>query len=209
MLPGGAVAAAFLLSLIPGWLFLRRTESSRRPRQLSTLQEVLELVAVGILTTGLAVSLGLLICPNLVLDRELPLNSAADVRWIIGLALATLIGSALFAELAAWGVRRSDKSPTAESAVSVWWAVMRPDRIPRGKLPYVAIALSDGSTLAGVLHEYTWSPDVAHRDVALRAPIKYTHEAKTIDTPYDFLIVPGLEVRHIALKYVPRGQRSR
>ena len=93
MLPSGLVAAAFLLSLIPGWWFLRRTESQRRPRQLSTLQEMLELVGVGIATTGLAIALGLLFFPDVVLDHDFPAATASEIRMDVGLVLGSLTGA--------------------------------------------------------------------------------------------------------------------
>lgn len=215
MLPSGAIAIALLLSLIPGWRFLRRTEASRRPRNLSSLQEILELVTVGLLTTGVAIGAGLLLWPDLLLDRDFPAETHGEVRLYVGLAFATLSTATLLAEVAAWFVRRAHPAPKSEFNIGVWWSVMRPEAVPDGHLPYIAIERSDGVTVEGVLHTYTWSPDVTHRDVALRKPVKFTQPAGrriwrpgpasvTRRVPYDFVVVPGVEIKHIALKYTPQ-----
>lgn len=215
MLPGGAVAAAFLLSLVPGWWFLRRTESSRRPRQLSALQEMLELLGVGFLTTGLAVGVGLATFPDLLLDRQARASTRDEVRIYIALVAGVLVGAVLLAECAAAYVRLRNPAPTAEFNIGAWWSVMRPDGVPRGHLPYVAVERSDGTTVEGILHTYTWSPDVTHRDVALKKPIKFTtpepskwwggaSRSVTRPVPYEYVVVPGTEIRHIALRYAKR-----
>lgn len=215
MLPGGAIAAAFLLSLIPGWWFLRRTESCRRPRHLSALQEILELLGVGILTTGLAVGIGLAIWPNLVLDREFPATSGHEVRIYIGLIGGLLVSSLLLAEAAAFGVRKLSPASTSEFSIGPWWSVLRPEIVPEGHLPYVAVERSDGVTVEGVLHNYTWSPDVTHRDVAIKKPIKFTTPAAvtrwgrkspsvTTPVPFEFVVVPGTEIKHIAVRHPKR-----
>ncbi|MBZ5736925.1 DUF6338 family protein [Nocardioides mangrovi] len=215
MLPSGLVAAAFLLSLIPGWWFLRRTESHRRPRQLSTLQEILELIGVGVLTTGLAACLGLLLWPSLVLDHEFPADTAREIRMDVALVLGTLAVATLLAEVGAQVIRRRHPADNSEINIGPWWSVMRRDKIPEGQLSYVALALADGTTVEGVLHNYTWSPDSTHRDVALTKPIKITQpgarswlkraEPVVTKTPYDYLLIPATEVKHVALKYTPQG----
>lgn len=215
MLPSGLVAAAFLLSLIPGWWFLRRTESHRRPRQLSTLQEILELIGVGVLTTGLAACLGLLLWPSLVLDHGFPPDTAREIRMDVALVLGTLAVATLLAEVAARVIRRRSPADKSEINIGPWWSVMRRDNIPEGHLSYVALALADGTTVEGVLHNYTWSPDSAHRDVALTKPIKITRpgvrswlkraEPMVTNTPYDHVLIPATEIKHLALKYTPQG----
>lgn len=214
MLPGGVAAAAFLFSLIPGWWFLRRTESSRRPRDLSALQEVLELVGVGLLTTGLTVVLGLLIRPQLVLRHKWPANTAGEIRLDVALVLGTIFIATLLAEVAARVTRRLDPAPDSEVNIGVWWAILRPEKVPVGQLAYVALSLKDGDTVEGVLDTYTWAPDVAHRDIALKGTIKFTQpvagrlwrrpSSVTKTTPYDRLVVPEAQIKHVALKYINR-----
>lgn len=211
MIPGGAVAAAFLLSLIPGALFLRRTESVRQPRNLSALQEVLELLGVGLLTTGVVIGVALLVDPGLLLNREFPTQRAREVRVDVALAVALLLGSLALAEFTARMVRRKHPAPESELNIGTWWSVMRPELVPDGHLPYVAVQRSDGVTVQGVLHNYTLSPDVTHRDVALKKPIKFVEphpeggKSITKSVPYDFVVIPGTEIRHLALVYQPRS----
>lgn len=215
MLPSGLVAAALLLSLIPGWWFLRRTESRRRPRHLSTLQEILELVGVGMLTTGLSVGLGLLARPSLVLDHGFPAHTAGEIRMDVGLVLGALAGATLLAEIGAQIIRRRNPDDSSQINIGPWWSVMRRDNIPPDQLSYVAVAFADGSTIDGVLHNYTWSPDSTHRDVALRKPITITKPGArlwlkqaalvVINAPYDYIVIPATEIKHLALKYVARG----
>lgn len=213
MLPTGLVAAALLLSLIPGWWFLRRTEACRRPRQLSSLQEVLELVGVGVLTSGLAVGLGLLIHPQLVLDRDFPPGTPGEVRMDVALVIGSLLAATLLAEAAARIMRRGASTDESEMNVGPWWSVMRRAAVPSGHLPCISLTLSDGTTIDGILHNYTWSPDSGHRDVALLRPIRITRPSVVVggvknppvvvDTPYEHLIVPEAEIKHIALMYAP------
>ena len=95
MLPGGLVAAALLLSLVPGWLFLRLTEKVRRPRHQSQLQEVLELVAVGVGTTGAAILLAALVRADGMYHLKIPPENGDDVRnwaWSVVLLLLLAVG---------------------------------------------------------------------------------------------------------------------
>lgn len=216
MLPGGLVAGSLLLSLIPGWWFLRRTESCRRPRHLSSLQEVLELVGVGVLTTGLALCAGLLIRPELVLDHSFPARTASDIRMDVVLLLGTGLAAVLLAEIAAAIVRRVSPADDSEMDIGPWWSVMRRDKIPKGKLSYAALSIAEGVTVEGVLHSYTWSPDSSHRDIALRAPIIFTRPGRkrwrtgarpvVTSTPYDYVVLPASEIKHVAVKYVDDGK---
>ena len=176
---------------------------------------MLELLGIGVLTTGIAVGSILLISPDLLLERQMPATTSGEVRIDVLLACGVLLAAVLLAEGAAALVRQQSQAPTAEFNIGAWWSVMRPDAVPDGSLPYIAIERSDGITVEGVLHTYTWSPDVAHRDVALKKPIKFTTPASrsmlgrttkavTKSVPYEYVVVPGTEIRHVALVYVRR-----
>lgn len=214
MLPSGFIAAAFLLSLVPGWWFLRRTESERRPRELSAIQETLELVAVGVLTTGLVAFLGVALWPELVLEFKWPATSAREVRFDAAILIATMLAATTLAEIAVRVSRYFNRRSNAETNIGVWWATFRPDKVPPGQLAYVALVLTDGSTVEGVLDSYTWHADVIHRDIALMAPIKFTEASSNLPwqkpelvkklPSYDRLIVPATQIKHVALKYTSR-----
>lgn len=215
MLPGGLVAAAFLLSLIPGWWFLHRTESIRRPRELSPLKEVLELVAVGVLTTGTVAVVGLAVWPGLISKHDWRPVDEGDVRLALLITVVWMAVAVLLAEVAAHASRFLNPTPGAEINNGVWWSILRPEKVPAGHLSYVALTLEDGSMVEGILDTYTWTADVAHRDIALREPIKFTQlragpageivASAPQKAPYDRLIVPASQIRHVALKYAQNG----
>lgn len=209
MLPSGLLAAGFLLALIPGWLFLRWTESARRPRMLSSLQEVLELVTVGLLTSGAALLLLGLVCPSLLLRLAQSPDSAADVRWAMGVPAIALALAVLGAGLGALFTNMMSSATDIETVIGVWWGVLRREKVPEGKVPHVAVALADGSTADGVLAAFTWSPDATHRDIALRGPVRITSGGQVKELPCDRLIIPSDQIRSIALKYQPRGRVAR
>lgn len=205
MLPGGVLAAGFLLALVPGWLFLRLTESSRRPRNLSSLQEVLELVAIGLLTTGLSTGVVALLAPEILLGLGARRPTTVEqVRELTLTAILLLASAMLVAWFAANWVIWRDPVPESSVKIGVWWDALAADRIPRGTIPYVALRLSTGETVEGILMSYTWSPDVEHRDIAIRSPIKVVTDGKVKEPPYDVFVVPGAEVKHIAVKFVPQ-----
>lgn len=206
MLPASAVAAALLLSLVPGWLFLRLTETARRPRHQSDLQEVLELVTVGVLTTGLAVAGIALTCPGGALDLEVSPDTAHELRKLAGYVVGTfalaLFLAWVFARIAIW------RSPAPKSSLgtSVWWDVLRAEKVPDGMAPYAMVTLNDNTTVEGIVATYTWQSDTSHyRDIALRAPIRFpVGDGKSRKPPYDFLIIAGTDIKQLALKYVPK-----
>jgi hypothetical protein len=129
---------------------------------------------VGVLTTGLAAGSGLFVWPRILLDHRFPADTAREIRMDVALVFGALVGAAVLAEIAARIVRGRSPDDKSEINIGPWWSVMRRDAVPSGYLPYVAIALADGSTIDGVLHNYTWSPDSTHRDVALTKPITVT-----------------------------------
>jgi hypothetical protein len=154
-----------------------------------------------------------------VLDHNWPDNTPWEIRHDVLLVLGTMAAALGFAEVAAWQFRRRNPAPDSEFTIGVWWSVLRADKVPKGQLSYVSLALRDGSTVEGVLADYTWAPDVAHRDIALKGKIKFTQQSPTRPwrritivkktTPYDRLIVPESEIKHIAMKYVDKGRSSR
>jgi len=206
VLPASAVAAILVISLIPGWLFLRLSEKARRPRHQSDLQEVLELVAMGVLTTGLAVALVAALRPAGLLSLDIP---PADARGLRELA-ASVVGTVLLALglAAVFGVivAKTSPAPTASLVTSVWWDVLGAENVPAGRAPFVMVTLTDGRTVEGILSTYTWQSESSHyRDIALRAPIRYpAGENLSLKTSYDFLIIAGTDIEQIALRYLPK-----
>lgn len=148
-------------------------------------------------------------------DFRQPSRDAKGI-WELALSICLILLTALVLAVgAALLTRVTSKAPRASLGTSVWWEVLRPERVPRGKLPYALITLTDDkrSTIEGVLAAYTWQSDSAHyRDVALRSPIKYPagrdqagqNLARKPD--YDFVIIAGSDIRQIAIKHVADGK---
>jgi hypothetical protein len=202
MLPGGTIAAAFILALIPGWLFLRFTDRSRQPRAQSSLQELLEVVAVGLATSGAALLFWGWARPDAIFSLMRQPDSANELQvslWSATTVLAMAPGLSL---LAAWLARRL--RPESYS-LGVWWEVLTKEHIPAGHTAHIAIDLGDGLAVDGVLHAYTWSDDAAHRDISLEAPIRFTRASGEIATSFDRVVIPGDEIKHLSLQYVPQA----
>lgn len=164
----------------------------------------MELVAVGVVTTGLAACGGVLAFPRAMLSLRTTPETVNDLR-VYALRVLAVFGSAILISVAAGlVVSRFRGSPAASLQTGVWWDVLQAQKIPSGKVAHVAVELADGYTVDGLLTSFTWSPDVGHRDIALSPPIKVTRKGEPIVPGYDALIVPGEQIRHIAVKYAPR-----
>ena len=61
MLPPDAVMFGLLLALVPGWVYLRLRSNVNAGLPRTGLDELLEVIAVGFATTGVAVALWALI----------------------------------------------------------------------------------------------------------------------------------------------------
>lgn len=198
MIPGGALAAIFLLSLVPGYVFLRLSATARRPRQQSPLAESLEVVAVGIATTGSSFVFWVLVKPGAVLTALDTPDSSADLRRQALLAVVILGLATGLACIWSWALQR--RRPN-RFQLSVWYDVFSKDNIPKGHLAFVAVQLTNGVTVSGNLHSYTWAPDTSHRDISLTRPIVVTRGKKSEHPDFDFLSVSEEQIRHIAVKY--------
>lgn len=212
MLPGTVLAGTLLLSLVPGWLFLRLTERVRRPRNTSDLHELVELVAVGVGTTGLAGLAAAVFRAEGIHELTWPPTGPADIREL-GLSFGAVLAASLALAVAgALLVRWRSPTPTASLVTSVWWDVLRADAVPSGHVPYVSLRLRDGhGSVEGVLDAFTWQVGVEmRRDISLRPPIRFpagvSDDGKVLyrKPGYDRLVVDGDMVQEIALRYVPR-----
>jgi hypothetical protein len=61
--------------------------------------------------------------------------------------------------------------------------------------------MMDGSVVDGVLHAYTVSPESAHRDISLRAPIGVTWANTRTESDFVWLNVSEERFRSIAIEY--------
>lgn len=199
MLPSGLFAAGFLLALVPGWVYSALTDGYDTPRRRTPLQETLDLIVVGIGTSGsVAVIVGLL-CPDTVIHAWAARGTASGVRQLALLALVGLAVASAIAALLAWIYRRRASTRTN---VSVWRHVLGRNQVPAGHVPYATIYTTSGVMVAGVLDAYSWDADIQNRDVALKKPIQTLragHEAEP--WPVDRVIVPGDVIEQIGLTY--------
>ena len=122
-------------------------------------------------------------------------GSVATVTAVLGLAVGlALLASHLYCRRTA-----------ARYELSVWHEMFRRDRVPDAHLAYTAVRLTNGTVVEGVLWTFTPGADVTHRDLALTSPIYLTRTRDRILTSYDLIVVPGNEVRSVAIQYTPRS----
>lgn len=200
MTPGSTLAVLFLVSLIPGWIFLRATQRSRLPHAQSALEESLELLAVGTATTGLSAVLLVLWAPGLAMDAAAP-GTPHELRSAVALGLVVLGTASGLALIAA---HMYSRIYPVRYGSSVWHEVLSDRYVPSGQLNFLGVETHDDKLYEGVQHSFTHGSEDAHRDVALKAPIyAYNNKGRRILTPYSLLVIPGDVVRRIAVLRMP------
>lgn len=192
-------AALVLVALVPGYLYLRLTESARRPRHHSEFSEFLEVLAVGLATTGTALGGVILICPAFVAEalRHTSLHEPAYLRRSVG--LLALVG--VLALLLAWaGAALTNRLRGDSYAPNVWHATLGQRR--KGHLPYVIVELEDDRRVEGVLHAYTTIDGDHPRDIAVMNP-KVTAGGEAWEPGADFVIINADRIRKIWMSLAP------
>lgn len=207
MVPTGAFAAAVLLALIPGWVFLKLRERRDAALPRNGLDEVLEIFAVGLSTTGAAVLVWLLV-PHSALPCLLDPQTFADqgasylsdhVRRT-ALTFAAIFGLALLAAAIA-AVVTGWKTKSRFARVTVWTGAFAGDG---DKLRWIGLHLRDGRHVEGQLLAYPTGDEHERRDIALAAPI-YVTDAP--DRPRRLvtasrLVLNEVDVKSISLTFV-------
>lgn len=199
MVPGSAFAAVALVALVPGFAYLRLSESARHPRQRSSLEEFLEVAAAGLLSTGIAALFVILVWPGELAqvaspswdDPEAPRKTAGAAVVVVGLSL----GIAL---IAAWLTRLLG---SGNYAPDVWHATL--GRTRDRHMRHVDVELkADGRIVGGVLHAYTAVDGDHARQLALKAPLTITNgKGEAWSTGADFVIVDASEIAALWLKF--------
>lgn len=169
-MPAANLAGALLVvALVPGFAYLRLTERARRPRSHSALSELLEVIAVGVATTGVS-ALVLIGCRPSLLVAALGTadpQSEQGLRDIASL-VAVLGGLAL---LIAWLLALVTRSLVKDTyALSVWGATL--GLRAKDRHPFVRVEFKDPNAdrIAGVLHSYTVLDTGQPRDIAILSP---------------------------------------
>ncbi|MDP3951407.1 DUF6338 family protein [Microbacterium sp.] len=208
MLPTTSFAALLLIALIPGYAYLRLTEDARRPRAHSALGEFLEVLAVGLGTTGVAAVIIVLLWSGEIAEviAHPSLHSGDGLRRVV-LLCAVLGGLALgIACLGAWLTRLPGKGSYSPH---VWQATL--GLRGKGLLPYVTLELKNDSAtrIEGVLHAYTTLDDDHPRDIALMQPTISRAGQKWRPGP-EFVVVSADQIAKVWLDLAPDpGQPSK
>jgi hypothetical protein len=206
VIPGSLAAIVFVLGLVPGFLFLKLTQHRRRPWQKSSLTDLLEVVAVGGATTGLAAFVALRYHPDRIYDAfSGPPKSGADLVTIANILAWTTAGAIAAAVVLGtifnlWSKKRFTPS--------VWQDTL--GRRREVSAPHVLIHMKDGREIDGVLHAYTATTDEPWRDIALQRPIRITAADGTEFTPeWNYLSISSEHFEYYGFQHqVDPGQNQ-
>jgi hypothetical protein len=212
VIPGGLAALLVLLAFVPGWLYLTWAERMQPTPRRTGLHELLEVVAIGVGTTGPAILLMILI-PHEWLPFTVDLQAWADkgpeyLSDHLDAAAITLLligGLALsFAFAIYWfGPRRRAAGPEFHQRGNVWTRALATR--PEGELPWVGLSLIDGTLVEGVLHSMSLH-EGEDRDIAIATPIRVTPVGgEPLRSPVARLVVPAREIRHISVINFPEA----
>ncbi|SNT61906.1 hypothetical protein SAMN05216276_108615 [Streptosporangium subroseum] len=216
MIPGDVGIGLLLLALVPGWLYLRLRERLRPRSGATGLNELIEILAVGLVTTGVAAFLLLIAVPHSWLPFLVDVQAWAKsgtgyLRQNVHLAANSIASILLVASSIACGLyllNRRRVPAEFEPQGGVW--VHSLGARPRGTVPWVGLRLNDGTLLEGVLHSYTLTESALEaRDIALQAPIMMT-DSSQVRHPLalDRFIVSGKEIAHISIVHT-KGEVGR
>lgn len=213
MLPGSYLTAGFLLALVPGWTYLR-LRSRRDPALPRTgLDQTLEVVAVGLMTTGLAAALWALLPASVtqLLDvARLAGDGGGDyARTHVRRGVATVLVVLVVAELLAYALflafHRDGKRQFRRETV---WAGALGNR-PPGR-PWVGVDMRDGRLIEGWLLAYPTGDEHEHRDLALQAtpnaPIRVTRPGEPARVlAVERVILAEADIADITMTVIPEG----
>ena len=212
MFPGTVAATFVLLALVPGWLYLRLVSRIRAPSSQSSLHETLEVLAVGVATTGVS-ALGVVLTPHHMLPFTLDIEvwSAQGTEYLkrhpteAAWTLVMILGLALLIAVGLYGLQALFKPAEFSSSESVWIRAIGVR--PKEMIPYVGVHVRDGRLIEGVLFAYALG-ESDRRDIALKRPIRIS--APNGSTPVklpnlDRLVIPDSEISFIAVAHLPQA----
>jgi hypothetical protein len=214
VIPGNGLAIVLMLALVPGWLYLRLRQRHSAAIQAPGLAQLLEVLAVGLATTGTAVLL-FVVLPHRWLSFTVDLDAWADqgteyARAYPRTLLTTGAGLLLVACAGSWLLDRGLRRQQSEIYLGpgVWVYALR--ERPKGKLPYLGVMLQDGTLAEGMLHSCSLEASEV-RDVALSAPIRVTEPGGTAPRTVDVerLVLPERGIRYISVVHVPEKMATK
>jgi hypothetical protein len=214
VIPSNTLALVVLLVAVsPGYLYQRVVERRLTRRTRAGVLELIDLLCIGALCTGLSglavLGLGAAVPSVFVRLSELfKPRAVPDWRYILS-AVVTLLLAAVLAYLLARIVVRQFENPTRLGAGSVWTAtVLRhlAKNPGRESSIYAVVQLKDGRSLGGILQLVDTSAKSGEQDLAIAAPMFLVQAGTTERQPlsHDFVIVPASEVGLLYGKVVSR-----
>lgn len=202
---------AFMLFVAPGVAF-EFTFALRRPnRQRTVLQEIVGVIAVSVVTSGMVIVAGLVLLPDdwFAVLRVTALHPAeASQEALVGLA-AAVGGSVLAASLLAVGAAfLVTRSATARIFNEPVWFLLF-GRRPSGTTPYVVARLSNGDRYYGTVIAYTTAQvPQGERDIVLGPPLYARWSgaggAEALDG-FGRVSLSGDAIESLAVSYYPVG----
>ena len=202
-------ALLLVLALVPGWIYLRLVERLQPPSGTSGLHQLLEVVAVGVATTGVS-AIAVALVPHrllpFLLDVAALAKDSAYLRFHARLAVASVavvFGLAVLLAYLLYRVR-ARRLPREFSNKQDVWVRSIGDR-PKDRHPYVALHLVDGRTIEGPLHSFAIGIEAGKRDIALKGPIRITDPGQSPRhiPGMDRLVVPESKIGMIAVHHAP------
>ncbi|PKV78322.1 DUF6338 family protein [Nocardia fluminea] len=193
--PTSLTVVFVLFSLVPGWFYLRLVERTRPARKVSGLHEVMQMLAVGLATTGFALLIVVLLPSSWLVDWvALVQDGRAYVlphlrRVVVSIAVLFVL-AILIAYLLYWC--RARRSPTGFKPEETTW-VSAFNASPKGSSPWLVIEMADGRKIEGWLHSY--DPDEEKPDIALQGGLWETGPGRgRVEMSADRFIAAGDQV---------------
>jgi flagellar biogenesis protein FliO len=207
-------ALLLVLALVPGWIYLRLVERLQPPSGTSGLHQLLEVLAVGVATTGVS-AIAVVLVPHRLLPFTLDVAAwAKDDAYLRPHAraavasVAVVFGLAVLLAYLLYRLRALRTPREFSSQQDVW--VRSIGSRPKGQHPYIGLHLADGQLIEGPLHSYTFGAEAGKRDIALSGPIRITAAGQS--TPHkhlnlDRLVVPESKISLITVHHAPAETR--
>lgn len=193
-----------LLALLPAWVYLTRRRRHIPSGARTSVSELLELVAVAVVTTG-ATTLAAIIAADsnvrgtvsLTLWRRDGVGYLAEHATRVALNVTVVLA---VASAAAYGLARIRYRGPAEHDADgdVWWKAF--DDRPKGSIHYVGVMCDDGTLIEGQL--VSFATETARtgeqRDVAIARPIRVTAPGRPPTMKdIDRVVIPERTIRYV------------
>jgi hypothetical protein len=203
VIPGALVSALFLVGIVPGYLYLTWTRGVRESRSSdSPLESLLEVVGVGLATTGTTVLVGSWLAADALSGLAQRLDSqrwtAPLIRDLAGTTLAVLLVSV---GLAAVGAIATRKTRPNRYYPRIWQEVFAERR---QEYTWVRVELTSGPIFVGALHGSDFAVTDGGRDMVLRSPIReISASGKSKNVQADRLVISEADISLIRVVYEP------